>query len=314
MTASDHLHRRPVVSPSGPKGVDANVQRSMSAAQQLGIHRQEGKVLNNATPISCLSRRTSELSEHDNGSTSRKTAGLAMRSPGIEEKENVHHQRNVIDIRSNDPCVQDRRGDCPHALPGIATAAHPIPSQIWHAGPEKADHSDCRKSVKLTVVDISQTSARKQHSDSGTCFQHYNPSRCITSSVGSSVSRHENWRPLEQRRATSSHKLSGTESGLSGHSILSESMSTDRESYSSTNGQHDGCGIYQQTRRNEIEQVKTVRLGDMERMSVQEDNSDITAPTRNSEHRRRCRVETDKHQDRMDTRQITVRKYPEMLP
>ena len=85
-----------------------------------------------------------------------------MRSPGIEEKGNVHHQRNVIDIGSNDPCVQDMRGDCPHALPGIATTAHSIPSQIWDAGPEKGDHSDCRKSVKLTVVDISQNSACKK--------------------------------------------------------------------------------------------------------------------------------------------------------
>ena len=233
-----------------------------------------------------------------------------MRSPGIEEKENVHHLRTVIDIRSNDPCVQDKRGDCPLAPPGFSTAAHPIRSQIWDADPEKTDHSDCRKSGKFTVVDISQTSARKQHSDSGTCFQHYNPNRCILSWVGSSVSRHENWRPLEQRRATSSHKHSGTESGLSGHSILSESMSTDRESYSSTNGQHDGCGIYQQTRRNEIEQVNSVSLGYMELMSVNEDNS---APTRNSEHQSRCRVETHKQQDRMDTRQTTVRKYPEML-
>ena len=129
---------------------------------------------------------------------------------------------------------------------------------------------------------------------------------------GSSVSRHENWRPLEERRATSSHKLSGTESGLPAHSNLPERMSTDGESYSSTNGQHDGCGIYQQTRRNEIEQVNSVSLGYMEHMTVQEDNSDSTAPTRNTEHQSRYKVETDKQKDRMDTRQITVRKYPEM--
>ena len=86
-TASDHLHRRPVVSPSGPKGVDANVQRSMSAAQQLGIHRQEGKVLNNATPISCLSRRTSELSEHDNGSTARKLQDLQCEAQALKKRE-----------------------------------------------------------------------------------------------------------------------------------------------------------------------------------------------------------------------------------
>ena len=91
----------------------------MSAAQQPGIHRQEGKMLNNATPISFLSRSTSELSEHDNGSTSRKTAGLAMRTPGIEVKENVHHPRTVIDIKSNDPCVQDRHGDCPLHYRGL---------------------------------------------------------------------------------------------------------------------------------------------------------------------------------------------------
>ena len=107
-----------------------------------------------------------------------------MRSPGIEEKENVHHLRTVIDIRSNDPCVQDKRGDCPLAPPGFSTAAHPIRSQIWDADPEKTDHSDCRKSGKFTVVDISQTSARKQNSDSGTCFQHNNPNRCIPSWVG----------------------------------------------------------------------------------------------------------------------------------
>ena len=218
----------------------------------------------------------------------------------------MHNPRTVIDVRSNDPCVQDRRGECLPALPGIATAAHPIPSQIWVAGPEKADHYDCRKSGKFTLVDISQCNARKQHSGSGTCFQHFNPNRYIPSWVGSSVSKHKNWRPLEQRRATNSHKHYGTESALPGHSIISERMATERESYSSRNGQHDGCG----TKSNKLTQLAS----DIRNL-CQSKKITLIAQHLPGIHNTEADAESrHRQQDRMDTRETIVGKYPEMLP
>ena len=311
---SDYLPGRSVVAPSRPKGVDKSLQPSLPTIQRLGIYYKEGEMLDSTCPIPCFSRRTPEFSVHDNISAIDETAGTATGSTGIEGEESVHDPGTVFITGSNDTRGQDWNNDCTPALSQFAATTHQIGPHIWDLSPKAVCDTDIGSIGRPGMVDFYQANTGEQCTNNGTDEQHVHPNRCIPVRVGSSLSRSEDRGTLEQRRTTIAHQYPAVEGGVSGYSVIPEyRLATTREENPVTDGQHDGCSLYKQTRRDEIQRSNETGFRCLGIVPVEEHCSCGTAPARGSEYGGGCRVTADECQNRMDAGQTFVCENPETL-